>query len=122
MKEVNELKRVVAMLVGRGSEARPVSKAAKKEQPKDEKQKVTYHFASQNSNGSEENAWKTFVETQPEHGWKVVTKKKAEKDEKPRDTHWSVPVRTFQEMGTATEEVCIVSDEDGQRLFDYRKE
>ena len=34
MKEVNELKRVVAMLVGRGSEARPASKAAKKEKAK----------------------------------------------------------------------------------------
>ena len=83
------------------------------------------------------NAWKTFVETQPEQGWKVVTKKKAEKEEKPgeeeeesgtraplrsRDTHLSVRVRTFQEMGTAAEEVCIVSDEDGQRPYDCRRE
>ena len=127
---------MVAMLVGQKPEVRQGSEAAKEEHQKDEKQKVTYHFSSQNIKRSAGNAWTTFVETQPEQGWKVATKKKAKKEEKPaeeeedsevraplrlRDTDWSVPIRTFGETGTATEGVCMASDEDGRRLYDCRK-
>ena len=72
----------------------------------------------------------------PEQGWKVVTKKKVKKEGKPveeeensevraplrlREKDWNVLVRSFEEMGTATEGVCIASDEDGQSLYDCRK-